>query len=90
MQTPASSSPRSSCTKCPAPAIVTWSRPRVPGTSAWKTRSAPRVIGSESEKAVRKGRSKAASASQARRLAGAAGSSGVAGTSMGSWRGPAF
>ncbi len=42
----ASSSPLSSCRKCPPPSIVVCGWPFAPGTRDWKARSAPRVIGS--------------------------------------------
>ncbi len=47
--TVASSSPRSSWRKWPAPSMVTCGCPLAPGTSSWKTRSQPAVAGSPSE-----------------------------------------
>ena len=88
--TRASSGPASSCRKWPPPAMVAWGRPRAPGTRVWKGRSPPLVIGSRSEKAVRSGLSHRSSTCHAARLAPAAGSSGLVGTSVGKARAPAL
>ncbi len=85
-----SCSPLSSWMKWPAPSIVRCSMPFAPGTRCWKPRSPPRVIGSESAKAVRNGLSHFSNVSHARRLAGAAGSSGLVGTSEGKTFAPAM
>ena len=66
MTAAASAGPLSSWRKWPAPAMVGWSWPRVPGTSARKRASAPLVMGSASLKAQRKGLSNVLSTSQAR------------------------
>ena len=86
----ASSSPLSSCKKCPAPTIVVCAWPFVPGISLWKYASPPLVIRSESLKAVKKGLSHFFNTSQALRLGLEAGSSGLIGTSIGKRRAPAF
>src|SRR5207244_4241545 len=88
--TRASSSPLSSCRKWPAPVMVVCACPFVPGIACCRRRSAPRVIGSESLKAVRKGYSKRDSVSHAFRFGGLAGSEGEIGTSIGNWRAPAL
>ena len=65
-----SSSPASSWRKWPAFAMVGWSRPRAPGTCCWRIASMPPVIGSESLKAVRNGRSHSPSAAHASAVGG--------------------
>ena len=69
--------------------MVTWSRPWAPGTSFWNTAKPPLVMGSASLNAVRNGRSKCCSVSQAALFAAAAGSSGLVGTRAGKMRAPA-
>jgi hypothetical protein len=88
--TRASSGPRSSWRKWPAPSIVVWGCPAVPGMSSRSGRSAPLVMGSESLNAQRNGLSKLRSDSQASRLGFDSGSSGVAGTRVGNWRAPSL
>src|SRR5438034_11527939 len=79
----ASSSPLSSWRKWPPPTIVVCGWSFAPGICEWSSLSAPRVTGSESLKAVRKGFVHWRSTSQARLLAGAAGSWGEVGTRKG-------
>ena len=66
--TSASSAPRSSWRKWPAPASVACARPAAPGTCSRSTSAQPPVPGSPSENAVRNGPSKAARTSSVRRL----------------------
>ena len=81
--------PPSSWRKWPAPSTVTWRWPAAPGTCSCRTSAQPRVAGSPSENAVRKGASKAASARMVRRFRRAHSLAGVRPISSGSWRGPA-
>src|SRR5262249_9226259 len=74
--TRASSSPRSSCRKCPPPAIVTCGCPAAPWISCCRSLSAPRVTGSPSENAVSNGRANARSPFHAATLAALAGGGG--------------
>ena len=62
----------------------------IDGIRLCKARSPPRVMGSESLKAVRKGFSQRRRTSQALRLGSAAGSSGAVGTRAGKTRAPAL
>ena len=88
--TAASSSPLSSWRKWPPPTMVVCGWPFVPGMRRLRRAVGPAVIGSPSLKAHRNGRSNCSSTSQAARLAAAAGSSGLVGTSSGNWRAPSL
>ena len=87
--TSASSAPRSSWRKWPAPLTVTCGCSPAPGTRSRNTSAQPPVPGSPSENAVRNGPSKPASASPVRRLSRAQALEGVRPIRSGSCRGPA-
>ena len=82
----ATSSPLSSCRKCPAPRVTAWGWPRAPGTCWCQMRWPPRVTGSRLLNSVRKGFFQVRNTAQACSLRARSGSRGLVGTKPGNSR----